>query len=213
MSNGFHEVRFPLRLSLSTSGGPVRRTDIVNLSNGRESRNSRWRDARRSYDAGSGLRSVADLYEVLEFFEARSGELYGFRFRDPIDWTSGRPGVAVTAGDQPLGSGDGLNASFPLAKTYGDPAASSIRNITKPVAGSVVVAVDGIVQPPSAFYCDAATGIVTFAAGHIPPSGAGVTAGFEFDVPVRFATGRIDVNLSAFNAGRIPTIPLTEIIP
>jgi len=112
MANGFHEVRFPLRLSLSTSGGPVRRTDIVNLSNGRESRNSRWRDARRSYDAGSGLRSVTDLYEVLEFFEARSGELYGFRFRDPVDWTSGRPDMPVTAFDQLIGTGDGTTASF-----------------------------------------------------------------------------------------------------
>lgn len=213
MVNGFHEVRFPLRLSLSTSGGPVRRTDIVNLSNGRESRNSRWRDARRSYDAGSGLRSVADLYEVLEFFEARSGELYGFRFRDPVDWTSGRPDVPVTALDQVIGIGDGTTASFQLAKTYGDTAASSVRTIRKPAAGSVIIAVDGVEQGPSAFACDAATGLVSFAAGHIPPAGALVTAGFEFDVPVRFAIGRIDVNLSAFNAGRIPTIPLTEIVP
>ncbi|NLS02866.1 DUF2460 domain-containing protein [Rhizobium sp. P32RR-XVIII] len=210
---GFHEVRFPLRLSLSTSGGPVRRTDIVNLSNGRESRNSRWRDARRSYDAGSGIRSIGDLYEVLAFFEARSGELYGFRFRDPIDWKSGRPDEPVTALDQAIGIGDGTNASFQLAKTYGDAAASTVRQIAKPVAGTVVVAVNGAVKPPSAFACDAATGIVTFAAGHIPANGASVTAGFEFDVPVRFATGRIDVNLTAFNAGRIPAIPLTEILP
>jgi uncharacterized protein (TIGR02217 family) len=213
MSNGFHEVRFPLRLSLSTSGGPVRRTDIVNLSNGRESRNSRWRDARRSYDAGSGLRSVADLYEVLEFFEAGSGELYGFRFRDPVDWTSGRPGVAVTPGDQPIGIGDGVKVSFPLVKTYGDAAAGSLRGIAKPVPGSVVIAVDGVTQPATVFDCDPATGVVIFTADAIPPSGASITAGFEFDVPVRFATGRIDINLSAFNAGRIPTIPLTEIIP
>jgi uncharacterized protein (TIGR02217 family) len=210
---GFHEVRFPLRLSLSTSGGPVRRTDIVNLSNGRESRNSRWRDARRSYDAGSGIRSIGDLYEVLAFFEARSGELYGFRFRDPIDWKSARPDEPVTALDQAIGIGDGTKPSFQLVKTYGDAAASTARQIAKPVAGTAVVAVNGVVKPPSAFVCDPATGIVTFAAGDIPASGASVTAGFEFDVPVRFATGRIDVNLTAFNAGRILAIPLTEILP
>src|SRR3546814_20673929 len=89
--SGFHEVRFPLRLALGTSGGPVRRTDIVNLSNGRENRNARWRDSRRSYDAGSGIRSVADLYQVLEFFEARRGGLYGFRFRDLLAWSSCGP--------------------------------------------------------------------------------------------------------------------------
>ncbi len=210
---GFHEVRFPLRLSLSTSGGPVRRTDIVNLSNGRESRNSRWRNARRAYDAGSGIRSIGDLYEVLEFFEARGGELYGFRFRDPLDCRSGRPDQPVTALDQALGIGDGAKADFQLAKTYGDAGGSSTRVIAKPVAGTVVVAVDGVVKAAGTFSCDAATGVISFASGHVPPAGASVTAGFEFDVPVRFATGRIDVNLTAFNAGRIPAIPLMEILP
>ena len=119
----------------------------------------------------------------------------------------------MTAFDQLIGTGDGTTASFQLAKTYGDAAASSVRTIRKPVAGSVVIAVDGVEQGLSAFACNAATGLVRFAAGHIPAVGAAITAGFEFDVPVRFATGRIDVNLSAFNAGRIPTIPLTEIVP
>ncbi len=84
----FHEVRFPLRLALGVSGGPERMTDIVNLSNGREARNARWRSSRRSYDAGSGVRSVADLYAVLAFFEARSGELYGSAFA--IRWITSR---------------------------------------------------------------------------------------------------------------------------
>lgn len=213
MSSSFHEVRFPLRLSLSTSGGPVRRTDIVNLSNGRESRNSRWRDARRSYDAGSGIRSVADLYDVLAFFEARSGELYGFRFRDPVDFSSGRPGATVTALDQVIGTGDGVTAVFTLAKRYGDVAGSAARAIAKPVDGTVVVAVDGVTKGAAEFSCDPATGLVTFQPSAVPPAGAVITAGFEFDVPVRFATDRIDISLSAFNAGRIPSIPLTEILP
>ena len=113
----------------------------------------------------------------------------------------------------PLGIGDGAKADFQLAKTYGDAGGSSTRVIAKPVAGTVVVAVDGVAKPAAAFFCDTATGVVSFASGHVPPAGASVTAGFEFDVPVRFATGRIDVNLTAFNAGRIPAIPLMEILP
>ena len=88
----FHEQRFPLRLSLTSSGGPGRQTDIVSLSNGREARNRRWRFSRRRYDVGTAVRSVADLYAVLEFFEARGGQLHGFRFRDPVDGSSARPG-------------------------------------------------------------------------------------------------------------------------
>jgi uncharacterized protein (TIGR02217 family) len=210
--SGFHEVRFPLRLALGVSGGPVRRTDIVNLSNGRENRNQRWRNSRRSYDAGSGVKSIDDLYAVLEFFEARGGQIYGFRFRDPVDWKSCAPGRAVSATDQAIGTGDGTTATFQLIKTYGDAGGSWRRRIVKPVAGSVVIAVGGEVKPLSAYRIDTATGIVTFAAGQVPPAGAPVTSGYEFDVPVRFDTDRIDVNLAHFDAGRIPTIPLTEIL-
>lgn len=213
MATGFHEVRFPLRLSLGTSGGPTRRSDIVSLTNGRENRNRRWRDARRSYDAGSGIRSLADLYDVVAFFEARGGEMYGFRFRDPVDHKSCAPGEAISALDQVIGVGDGARAEYQLIKTYGDAEASSKRMIAKPVAGMVTVSINGAVLPPNAFSCDHKTGVVTFDAANVPASGLVVRAGFEFDVPVRFAIDRLDVNLSAFNAGRIPTIPLMEIRP
>lgn len=213
MATGFHEVRFPLRLTLGTSGGPVRRTDIVSLSNGRENRNRRWQDARRRYDAGSGLKAVEDLYAVLSFFEARAGQLYGFRFRDPLDFQSGPPGAAIAATDQVLGTGDGVRSTFQLVKTYADAGGAMSRDIAKPVAGSVVVAVNGAAVAPSAVSVDATTGMVTFQSGHVPPMGAAVTAGFAFDVPVRFDTDRLDIDLAQFQAGRIPTIPLLEIKP
>lgn len=210
--SGFHEVRFPLRVALGASGGPVRRTDIVNLSNGREQRNQRWRDSRRSYDAGSGIRSLADLYAVLEFFEARRGQLYGFRFRDPVDGASCPPGGTIAATDQIIGTGDGMTVSFQLVKTYRDIGGSWTRRIFKPVETTVLVCVDGVAAPAIAFSVNAATGMVTFAPGHVPAAGALIEAGYEFDVPVRFDIDRIDVNLAHFDAGRIPTIPLTEIL-
>lgn len=213
MTTGFHEVRFPLRLALGTSGGPVRRTDIVSLSNGRENRNRRWRDARRHYDAGSGIKSIGDLYAVLEFFEARAGQLYGFRFRDPLDFKSCAPGGTVAANDQALGTGDGVTAVFQLSKTYGDAGGVSVREIAKPVAGTVVISLSGTAVAPTDFTLDAATGRVTFLPSKIPASGAVIRAGFEFDVPVRFDTDRIDVDLAQFQAGRIPSIPLVEIKP
>lgn len=206
---GFHEVPFPLRLALGTSGGPWRRTDIVALSNGRESRNQRWRDARRRYDAGSGVRSVGDLYEVVAFFEARAGQLYGFRFTDPVDFQSCGPEETVAAADQLLGIGDGVRTSFQLIKRYGDVGGATERLITKPQAGSVLVAVNG--GPTTSFTVDGTTGVMTLDAA--PASGAVVRAGFRFDVPVRFDTDRIEVDLAAFRAGRIPSIPLIEVMP
>jgi uncharacterized protein (TIGR02217 family) len=86
------------------------------------------------------------------------------------------------------------------------------RLIAKPVAGTVRVAVNGVEQASAAFACDVTTGLVTFASGHIPPAGAAVTAGFEFDVPVRFDADELDIDLSAFEAGAIPSVPLIEIV-
>jgi uncharacterized protein (TIGR02217 family) len=150
---------------------------------------------------------------VLEFFEARAGQLHGFRFRDPVDFKSCSPGGAVTASDQGIGTGDGVTATFQLIKTYGDAGGASVREIAKPVAGSVAVSVGGVMAGPGDFALDATTGRVTFIPAKIPAGGAAIRAGYEFDVPVRFDTDRIDVDLTQFQAGRIPSIPLVEVKP
>jgi len=213
MTNGFHDVQFPLRLSLGASGGPGRRTDIVALSNGGETRNTRWADARRRYDAGTGLRGLDDLYQLTAFFEARRGQLYGFRFRDPVDHASVPPGQTVTAIDQLIGTGDGVQTLFELIKTYTDAGGATVRRIEKPVEATVMLAVDGLVLQAGDFSVDAATGLVTIAPGSVPAPGVVVTAGYEFDIPVRFDTDRIEISLAAFKAGSVPTVPLVEIKP
>lgn len=84
----FHEVRFPASLSFGSIGGPERRTDIVTLANGFEERNTPWAHARRRYDAGFGLRSLDDIEALISFFEARQGQLIGFRWKDWSDYKS-----------------------------------------------------------------------------------------------------------------------------
>jgi len=109
--------------------------------------------------------------------------------------------------------GDGAARVFQLVKRYGTGASAFVRTIAKPVAGTVRVAVAGVEATGPAFSVDATTGVVTFAAVATPPAGAPVTAGFEFDVPVRFDTDRLTIDLAAFRAGDIPSIPLVEILP
>ena len=213
MPDDFHEVRFPLDVSLRGSGGPTRMTEIVTLASGREHRNSRWADSRRRYDAGFGIRTLDALHAVLGFFEERRGRLYGFRYRDRVDHLSGPPSRAVSAGDQFLGFGDGTTRAFQLAKTYGSGPLPYRRTIAKPVAESVRVAVAGVAVPAGHVACDATTGLLTFAPDAAPPPGATVTAGFGFDVPVRFDTDDLSIDLSAFTAGEIPRVPLIEIVP
>jgi uncharacterized protein (TIGR02217 family) len=206
----FHEVLFPVDIAIKSAGGPERRTEIVTLGSGREQRNARWIDSRRRYDAGYGIKTLAALQQVVAFYEERRGQLYGFRWRDRLDRSSSSAGVPVSAFDQVIGIGTGSQATFQLAKTYGAAFAPYRREITKPVAGSIRVAVGGV-ERTAGFTCDLATGIVTFAAGQLPAAGASVTAGFLFDVPVRFDTDYLEVDLSAFAAGAIPKIPLIEI--
>ena len=208
----FHEVRFPVAVGFGSTGGPERRTDIVALGSGGESRNARWARSRRRYDAGYGIRSFDDLAAVVAFFEERRGRLYGFRFRDPLDWKSCLPSRKPTPTDCALGTGDGETAAFALAKTYGTGAAAYRRSISKPVAGTVRMALDGVEQT-SGFALDEKTGLITFQAGSIPASGVVVSAGFSFDVPVRFDTDRLDISLSHFEAGEIPQVPIVEIRP
>lgn len=207
------EVVFPLEVALQAAGGPERRTEIVALGSGREVRNARWADSRRRFDAGSGLRSLDDLDRVLAFFEARRGRLHGFLYLDPIDHRSSRPSLPPGPFDQPIGVGDGVTASFQLAKTYGDAARAWRRDIVRPRLDTVRVGVAGVEVPRGGTWTVSADGLVGFAAGAIPAAGATITAGFEFLIPARFDTDEIRVDMSAFLAGEIPSIPIVEIRP
>lgn len=204
---GFDDVRFPPQISRGSTGGPERRTEIVVTGSGAEERNSRWADSRRRYNAGFGVKSLDDIHLVVAFFEERRGRLHGFRWKDHLDFTSGLPGAAVTATDQAIGTGDGTATRFQLVKRYGTGLRDYLRDITKPIAGSVRIAVNG--QEVTGFTLDALTGVVTLAAAPVP--GATVTAGFAFDVPVRFDTDELRINLAQFAGGDIPDIPIVEI--
>lgn len=204
----FHPVRFPLDVALGSRGGPERKTDIVTLAGGGERRNGRWHHSRRRYNAGYGVKSRADMQAVLAFFEERRGRLHGFLWRDGLDHSSN--GGVPTPLDQVIGTGDGVKTSFALTKRYGAAFDPYLRPITRPVAGSVRVAVGGA-ETIGGWTVDTATGVVGFS---VPPaSGATVTAGFLFDVPVRFDTDRLDIELASFDGAEAPSIPLVEILP
>ena len=156
-------------------------------------------------------RQTGDLHAVIAFYEERRGRLHGFRFKDWTDHKSCAPSAAPAALDQGIGTGDGATAAFQLTKTYGSAYAPWTRTIALPVAGTVRIAVDGAEQDPGGYAVSTTTGLVTFLPGTVPGVGAAVTAGFEFDVPVRFDTDRLEIDLSDFEAGSIPQIPILEV--
>jgi uncharacterized protein (TIGR02217 family) len=208
----FHEVQFPTDISKGSSGGPERRTDIVTLRSGFEERNTIWANSRRRYDASFGLRSLDDLYQVIQFFEARSGKLHSFRWKDWMDYRSGSPVFTATSTDQLIGVGTGALATFQLVKRYTSGGINWDRIIKKPVAGTVLIQVAGVLKTIGTHYTvDDTTGIITFQAGSIPTPGQNVKAGFWFDVPVRFDTDFLNLSIEAFEAGSVPSIDILEV--
>ena len=200
----FHEVSLPARLAFGSTGGVERRTEVVTLASGHERRSTPWASGRRRYLIGSGLRSLDDMAALTEFFEARQGRLYGFRFRDFADFKSCAPGAEPGPGDQSIGIGEGVTTQFPLVKAYG----GTTRRIAKPIEGTVRIAVDGI-EASEGWSVDVTTGEVMFETA--PDDGAEITAGFRFDTPVRFDADRLEITLETFGSGRMVAMPLIEV--
>ncbi|PCI43356.1 MAG: TIGR02217 family protein [Alphaproteobacteria bacterium] len=205
---GFHEVRLAQDISYGASGGPQFLTSIIEMASGHEQRNREWAEARNIYDIGLGLRSENNLSELLSFFRARAGRANGFRYKDWLDYKSSPPDQGIAAADQSIAFGDGATVSFQLIKTYDSGGTTHVRDITKPVSGTVAIALDGVVQN-AGWQGDMTNGIVTFDVA--PVAGVAISAGFEFDVPVRFAEDFLAITLESFQAGHIPSISLIEV--
>ncbi|MGE0775717.1 MAG: DUF2460 domain-containing protein [Sphingomonadaceae bacterium] len=203
----FDDIDFPIALGKHASVEPGFSTAVVTTAAGHEQRNADWADARMRYDAGPGVRSEGDIEKLIAFFRARRGAARAFRFRDPFDDSSNGMTGAPTATDQVLDEGDGVATRFQLVKSYGEDEDALIRRITQPVAGSVIVAVDGV-PVATGWSIDAGGGVVFDVA---PDEGAVVTAGFRFDVPVRFEEDRLNVSRATFLAGEAASVALVEV--
>jgi uncharacterized protein (TIGR02217 family) len=203
----FDDLSFPLDIGRRAQVAPSFSTRIVESVSGHEQRSTQWADARLHFDAGPGVRSEADIATLIAFFRARRGAARGFRFRDPFDHASGAFGHEPGPLDQVIGTGDGVTTNFRLSKSYGPTGDAQLRYITRPVPPTIRVAVGGVEQL-SGWECRG-LGEVEFA--DAPPVGAVVTAGFLFDVPVRFAEDRLEIDYETFAAGVVPSVPLVEI--
>lgn len=208
----FFDLDFPRDVAAGVQGGPERRVDVVPLGSGREERNARWANSRRRFSAGLGIRDADDLAAVLDLWEEVGGPAHSFRFRDWSDFKSCAPSKAPAPTDQALGSGDGARTAFQLVKVYGT-IQPWTRTITKPVAGSVRVALGGV-EAGAGWSVDHLSGVVTFI--DPPAAGVAVSAGFLFDVPVRFEEQSLALDMAFFaegrgGAGSFPSIPLIEV--
>jgi uncharacterized protein (TIGR02217 family) len=217
----FHDAAiFPQNISYGSQQGTRFSTSVIKLRSGAEERVARWSYPLHVYDVGYGLRSYTDVVAVRNFFIARLGPAHGFRFKDPLDFSTATPyslseyidGSTPTKDDVVIGTGDASEVNFQLVKKYTEGGITRVRNITKPINGTVLIAIDGVLKTETTDYTiDYTTGVVTF--GTAPPSGDDVSAGFEFHVPVSFSVELDEgllMSISSFGGGSIPSIPLME---
>jgi uncharacterized protein (TIGR02217 family) len=209
---GFHEVQFPTNISYGSQGGPGYKTAIVESDAGDEQRISRWQDARREYDVRYGIRSRSDISTVLNFYMAREGAANGFRFKDWNDFSSATDHIGTpTSTDCPIGTFTaGGSRTWQLQKRYVSGGTTKYRAITKPVVGTIVVAINGVTT--TAFTSDSTNGQVTLNSD--PADGALITAGCYFDVPVRFdesADRLMAISIDSFDERSLPSCRLVEI--
>ncbi len=190
----FSEERLPDDIALAASGGAEYSTNILTTICGHEQRNINWNSARARYDLAPALKNTEQLETLISFFRAHKGRGIGFRFRDWADYRADHELIALS---------DGMTSSYQLCKSYICGSCVDKRIITKPRPNSVEVFVD---KQPIAFTCDYTSGMITLA--HSPEKGGKITASFEYDIPVRFNTDFLDLELA--HQGRI-SIPIIEI--
>lgn len=194
----FHDVLFPEDISYGSTGGPGFNTTVIELSSGAEQRNINWSKAKATYEVSHGIKTREQMEELQDFFMARRGKAYGFRFKDWADFEVENTIIAL---------GDGTKTEFQIVKYY-EPLTdfTYVREITKIVPDTLVVKVNGVVATPTV---DISTGKITFTVA--PAADAEIMVSCEFHVPVRFDTDEMKISHDDFETMSWPSIPLVEL--
>jgi uncharacterized protein (TIGR02217 family) len=213
----FYELIFPEDISFGSEGGPTFNTDVVEVESGFDQRVSRWTEGKNTFNVAYGVRTLEQLGKLIAFNRIVKGRAVGFRYKDWSDYSTAgftdQDADTVTSLDQSLGTGDGSTKVFQLVKTYSyddgvNPVKSVNRTITKPRASTLLVAVASTTVSTGAYSLNATNGKITFNVA--PANNDAVQAGFEFDVPARFATDELPVRLENYGVGGV-TVLVEEI--
>jgi uncharacterized protein (TIGR02217 family) len=211
MPSGFHDVQLPPDISRGATGGPVYKTTKVESASGYELRNQEWDSARYEYSLALEAWDPTRLAALIDFFHARAGDAYGFRFRDHADCFAGLAwsGDTLVLGTPvQIGTGTGALTTFQLSKPYTSGGITRTRKITRPVSGTVRIFF-GSTEQTTGFTVNHATGVVTFSSA--PANATVIKAAYEFDVPVRFDGDRMSINIRALQNGEWQSVSLREI--
>jgi uncharacterized protein (TIGR02217 family) len=209
----FHEIQFPVGVSQGAQGGMRFNTSVIPLSSGAEHRNINWVFSRGEWDVKHGLKTQEDIEGLVDFFAARRGKAYGFRFKDWSDYRL--PRWRYTPGDMfpipvQMTTDGGVTTMFQLKKVYTDAGGNYTRIIAKPQTNQVAVQMLDNGLPTTHFTVDPTTGIVTLTAPLSTTTGHTIAVACEFDVPVRFDTDDMKITTTTTEIYAWEAIPVVE---
>lgn len=202
----FHEEIFPIGVSYGAVGGPKFKTTILPLMSGYEKRNIDWSNARAEYDVSYGLKTLEELEEIRDFFYARRGMAYGFRFRDWQDYKLTNEVIGLTTG---------ALTTYQIFKRYQSGAVVYDRVLRKIETGGVVVTVAGVIRTVglggTSYQINLNTGVITLGATLAALVGESIAITCNFHVPVRFDTDHLATTIEEYNVFTWGQIPLVEV--
>lgn len=79
--------RFPEDINYGATGGPTFSTDVIVVKSGGEKRNKNWSDPLYKFECAHGVKTQAQLNDLIRFFMTTKGRANGFRFKDWSDFT------------------------------------------------------------------------------------------------------------------------------
>lgn len=206
---------FPTGISAGSSGGPRWAAEVTVTDGGHEYRNQPWSYPLHDYDAAYGVKEVPDLEQLQAAFNVARGMFNAFRYRDPLDWKScARDGTPAYDDQVLLASAAGGETTVQLIKNYVVGGVTLPRKITRPF-GITMLGINGTELTEGVEYSiDKTTGLADLTGGTAPHGALGasdqVTGGFQFHVPVRFASNTLSVRLQEYTYGSA-SVPLVEI--
>ena len=174
------------RVSYGFEGGPGFNTTRVPLFSGIVARNAERSTPLHEYSAPYNSIALEHRTTLIAVFNACVPGPHSFRFKDRADYTLSGEAIGTGTG--------GADQTLQITKTYTFGGQSTVRNIVKPVTGTVVLLQDG---GALASTVDTTTGIVTFTSA---AGGEAITASCSFDVPVMFTDDRLLTNFANWDA-------------
>lgn len=163
---------------------PMYRTTVASAASARTERNSRWSYSLHMFELPLTNRMQPELEDITRYFHAARGAGNTFEMEDRFEDRSCALADTPAQDDITLGTAVASQTDFQLIKTYTEGGQTQSRKITRPIASTVLIEKDTVLQTITTDYTIETGGIIRFTSGMT--GGEVIKSGFRFLVPVAF---------------------------